>query len=115
MFRQEGLGLLVRNEKDELVKASQHLKTPSGIPSKSIRAFHRSMIGKAEKALESQSVEERFFLGKTMAIAFEDMPRFQQILSDCMQEVGLKGKETQKADSLYQLNIQFFNLKDGRC
>lgn len=111
LWRLKELGLLIEDETGRLVKAKKHLETPSGIPSTAIRSFHRSMIQKAANSLDRQRVEDRFIVGKTMAIKKEELPKFQNILQECMQNVGIGVEESVNPDSLYQLNIQLFDLK----
>lgn len=88
------------------------LATPSGIPSASIKQFHRQILGKAEIALDRQSVEERDFTTvifrmnpSDLAWAKEEMKTFRRTLTARLEQ-NPTGKK------VYCLSTQLFGLQE---
>ncbi|USN47513.1 MAG: TIGR02147 family protein [Pseudobdellovibrionaceae bacterium] len=112
MERLERLGLLKRRD-GRLVKSRAHLQTPSGIPNKSLRQFHQQMLEKAQQALVEQSVDRKYFKGKTMSISSDDLGEVRSLIDEVLNKISKLANNRKKKDSLYQLNIQFFDLLSG--
>ena len=103
------LGLLERTQKGELKKTTVLLATPSDIPNKSLKKFHTELISKAIKALETQSVEKRDITSFTMTIDTGKIPEAKKMIRDFRRKLAAF-LETPNGDSVYQLNIQLFDL-----
>jgi uncharacterized protein (TIGR02147 family) len=107
------LGLLIE-VRGQLKKSSAHIATPNGVPSRALQKFHKQMMLRAIESLEAQSVSERHNRGKTMAIARSEVPKFKHLIEDFFEQTGrliTSATAPKKKDALYQLNLQFFDLR----
>jgi uncharacterized protein (TIGR02147 family) len=77
-----------------------------------IQNFHREMMSQALAALE-KPLAEREFGGVTLAVRKSDLPRAKELIREFRNQFNLEFSANQGADSVYQLNIQFFELADG--
>lgn len=106
------VGLLAKNE-DGYQRTHAVLNTPTDIPSKFIRKFHQQMIQKALASVEEQSVNDRYLRGKTLSIAKQDLPKFKELVEEFMAQVSELNDASKRAkNSVYQINLQMFDLKN---
>ncbi len=103
------LGLL-RREGQTFVASESSYRAGNETPSAAIRSHHRQMIQMALEAIDGQDISQRILSGKTIAINKSGMREIQQKIEEFKREIeeiveGKKGR-----DSVYQLNIQFFDL-----
>ena len=105
------LNFLKKDKKGRLSPTSTFTSTPDGIPSQSIKYFHKQILEKALTALVTQSVEERDFSAMTMAFdssktneAKEYIRKFRRNFSKSV------NPSSAKKDSVYSLSVQFFRL-----
>ncbi|MBK7962701.1 MAG: TIGR02147 family protein [Bdellovibrionales bacterium] len=77
-----------------------------------IQNFHREMLTQATAALE-QPIEKRAFGGVTLALRRSDLPRMKEFIREFRNKFNLEFSANSGADSVYQLNVQFFELVDG--
>lgn len=92
-------------------QTASHFVSPSGTPSESIRKFHRQMIQKALKALESDPVEERFIASKTIAASPGDLAEIRELIQECNRKIEEKlSSPSQEKTDVFQINFQVFNL-----
>jgi uncharacterized protein (TIGR02147 family) len=103
------LGLLERNEKGKLFRTHAQIATPTDIPDKSLRKYHAEMMTKATLALENQPVEKRDITSFTFTIDTKKIPKAKKMIRDFRRTLA-KFLETPDGDSVYQLNIQLFDL-----
>ncbi|MGB0454031.1 MAG: TIGR02147 family protein [Bacteriovoracaceae bacterium] len=88
---------------------AKNLASPSGIPSQSIRSFHKQILEKAITSLEKESLDVRSHTNimipantKAFAIAREEIKNFRRRLGTLL--------ETGPADRVYNLSIQLFPI-----
>jgi len=103
------LGLLEKNKKGILKKSNTYLATPSGIPNKGLKKFHTELLTKAIKAIENQTVDERDITSYTMTIDTKKIPEAKKMITLFRRKLAAF-LETPNGDSVYQLNIQLFDL-----
>ncbi len=109
-----GLGLLQRKN-GRLVKTTDKLATPTNEPSIGIRSFHKQMISKALKSIDEQKISERYIVGKTFTVSKFDLPKLKELTEKFKDDVSdVLTNSNYKNDSLYQLNIQLFNLENSK-
>lgn len=77
-----------------------------------IQNFHREMMARASEAVELP-IAEREFGAVTLAFNKSELPRVKEFIRDFRNKFNLEFSATQGANSVYQLNIQFFELADG--
>lgn len=107
------VGLLKRDNLGKLVDSNPQTHTGNQIPSSAIRSHHQGMMERAQEALEEQSVDNRFFQALTLNIkkskdkeeAFEEIKQFINVFNK-------KYSDDNEGDSVYQLNVQFFEHTD---
>lgn len=102
---------LLENKAGRLKKSHAYVEAAGGMPSRAIRSFHRQMLGRATLALENQEVHRRIFRGTTITIRRDKL----QLLNEASEEFLARLAEISDscgadADSLYQVNVQIFDL-----
>ena len=100
---------LIENHNGTLVRKSKLLTTSADIPSSSIVEHHRQSIDKALGALNDVDVEHRDFTAVTYAIDLNKLKDAKKCILDFHRKLG-KLLETDNAQEVYRLNIQFFPL-----
>ena len=86
----------------------------SGVPKEAFGSFHRQMIGHALSAVDGQALNRRAVMGQTFAIPDGKLDEARAIMRRFLDEmVGMLETPGPKT-SVYQLNVQFFELTDGR-
>lgn len=101
---------LLKKQDGEFVSVQQDGWVPGGVPSASIRKFHRQVLEKAIQAMSVQPVQERYFSTRFLTIDRADLPEaFDAIksfqLRFCDQIQSDKPKEL-----LYCISMQLFKM-----
>lgn len=99
----------IENINGRLVRKITPLTTTVDIPSSSIVESHRQSLQKSVEALEKVSTEMRDFTSVTYAINAEQVPEVKKHILNFHRQLG-KILETETANEVYKLNIQFFPL-----
>ncbi len=106
------LGLLERSNEGKLIRTKVLLATPTDVPNKSLRQFHTQWMNKAIHALETQSVETRDITSYTMTVDSKKLPEAKKMIRDFRRKLA-RFLETEGGDTVYQLNVQLFDLLDA--
>ena len=106
------LGLLARDSNGRIRKTSDKLRTPSDIPSHALRSHHSQLMDKAKQALASQPVEQRDITSITLSISKKAVAEAKAEIRKFRRKMATLLSD-QNPDSVYQLNIQFFELTRG--
>ena len=85
------------------------LKTTSDIPSGTIRAYHKSILGLAQNKIETVDVKEREYSAITMAVNTKNLAKAKKLTEEFKEEM-LQLLEQGNLDEVYQLSIQLFPL-----
>ncbi len=107
------LGLLEKSPDGNLKKTSARLATPSDIPNQCLRKHHREMIEKSIQALEEQPLEKRDITGHTLVISRDKIPEAKKMIRDFRMKLA-EFLENPQGDSVYQINVQLFDLLEGK-
>ncbi|NRA66347.1 MAG: TIGR02147 family protein [Pseudobacteriovorax sp.] len=106
------VGLLKRTEDGRLEAIEVHGWIPGGIPSESIRKFHKQVLTKALEALSTQPVNQRHFQTHLFALnkdevaeASKEMERFQNHFRERFESDG-------KKDKVYCIAMQLFKIAE---
>lgn len=101
---------LLKKQDGAFVAVQEDGWVPGGIPSASIRKFHRQVLEKAIQAMSMQPVQERYFSTRFLTLdradlpeAFEAIQKFQHRFCDQIQ--GDKPREL-----LYCISMQLFKI-----
>lgn len=81
---------------------------------KAQRKFFRQMLEKASSALETQSQRERVSGYETLPFSTEAVPEARSIMERFFAEMIALSRRTARKDSVYHLNVHFFNLTPGK-
>lgn len=104
---------MLKWEESRYVQSAPWYRIPE-IPSFCIQKYHTEHLQKAQKALRSQSIENRDFSGTTYSFSSKHMEELKSLLRECRERVAqftLNIPEEEK-DSIYHLAIQFYRLDD---
>ncbi|MDH4467209.1 MAG: TIGR02147 family protein [Bacteriovoracaceae bacterium] len=110
--RLKRLDLLVINKNGALKCTSEFVATPTGIPSNSLRKFHKQLLEKAINAIDVQTVGERDFGSTIMAIDQSCLDDAKQDLKKFRHEFMKKYGAAQHPTDVYCLGVQFFRLQN---
>lgn len=105
------LGLL-QDDNGKIIVTHKKMAIGKDVPSLTIRKYHQQNIEKALVAIHEQSVEQRYLSSKTFSVDKEDLPRLRQTIEEFKTKVSMILKGNPKKNSVYQLNIQLFQLDD---
>lgn len=114
--RLERLGLLAKRG-GKLIKTHAKLTTTNNVPSAALRSLHKQMLAKASAAIEAQTVDRRYFISRTLTLRRAQLKELCQLIDDFYDRVSasVSAPEVHDAhDALYQLNVQLFDLKEGK-
>jgi uncharacterized protein (TIGR02147 family) len=100
---------LIEKVGDRYEKRNVKLKTSDEISSESLRRAHLEEMGLAAEALASVEMEFRDFVSITMAADSKQLKKAKVLIRSFLKQMD-QLLETNKADEVYQMNIQFFPL-----
>ncbi len=83
---------------------------PGGVPSASIRKFHRQVLEKAIQAIDMQQVNERFFSSHFLTIDRADLPKAFAAIQDFQQKFCIEHQNGQAKELLYCISMQLFKI-----
>lgn len=83
----------------------------SELPSLAIRNYHKQILQKAQKALDTKLNKEREFSSNVVSIKKDSLPEAKEFLIEMRREFEKKFSNT-SGDSIYNLSIQYFELTD---
>jgi len=104
------VGLLSRRSDGHLVISKPRYSTTNDVPSSAIRAHHAQMLDNAKQSLNLHTVHEREFTGSSLAIRTENLSKAKAIIAKFKKEFSELLEDSQEADAVYQIQIQFFPL-----
>jgi uncharacterized protein (TIGR02147 family) len=113
LARLQNLKLIEKNG-DRWQKVSAELATSNGIPSVAARRVHKQMIQKAVESIDTQPMSERFVYGRTMTLKKSDLSKLEALTQEYLEQISELSEDAAGCDSLYQVNIQAFNLRSEK-
>lgn len=106
------LGFLKRDKSGRLVQAERNITTPREVQSLAIANFHRQMIRIASEAIDRTSAEKRDISSLTIPLSAEKFREAKRRIQEFRRELNVLLSDDLKADSVYQINFQIFNLTE---
>lgn len=103
------LQLLVE-ENGELVGSDKPIQTPTDIPSKGLRSYHKQILQKAIDSLDRISVDKRDITQITVAIDSSEIEKAKEAIKDFRRKLGAHLDSSKTKNSVYSLSIQLFPL-----
>lgn len=104
------LNLLTKNEKNQWVQTHKDLATPTDIPSKYIRAYHRQILKKAEDSLEQDSVGERDITSIVFALNSSELSWAKEQIKIFRRNLTQKMQSSPTKDRVYGFSVQLIPL-----
>lgn len=89
--------------------SSDYTLSPDGIPSQSVKNYHKQILLKAIDSLELQSVEERDISGIGMAVDMKDLASIKKDIIE-FQNMLVEKYSKGKKERVYQLEVALFAL-----
>lgn len=107
--------LKVDSETGTWIDASPLFSTTDGIPSDSIRAFHRSVLQLAIQKLETKSVEERTVKTAVVSLSGDRIQRAKNILDEAIGKiVSLADESSQEREDILCFSLQLFSVLESK-
>jgi len=109
----EELGLLVRDEKERLVRGEPSLTTGHEVRSVVIPAYHRQMIERAAWAVDNVSADERDMSAQTVCVRGSSLADLKERIHRFRKEMLERCDSETEGERVYQLCIQLFPLSQS--
>ena len=106
------VGLLKRENDGTLIAVENDGWIPGGVPSESIRKFHRQILEKAMGALGTQTVEQRYFQTHMIALDHSDIKKASKEIQDFQRRFCKTYQSKEKKDSIYCIAMQLFKIAE---
>jgi uncharacterized protein (TIGR02147 family) len=81
-----------------------------GVPTESVRAYHRQLLEKATQALTLQTGTERYGSSSTIPFRVKNLARAKKLIQDFRLEFDRELSDDESGEEIYGLSIQFFRL-----
>ena len=107
------LKLLEEKKRGEWTETHRNLITPSDVPSRFIRDFHRQVLERAANALERVPVDQRECSSGILAIDPSKMQEAKEALREFRRRLCIDLQDKAKPTRVYGLSIQFFPLDEA--
>ncbi len=108
------MGLLERSKSGKLRKTKQSFVFRSSTPNSALRHYHRQMLAKIDTSLETQTPEQKFSGTETFAFDPKDIDKAKEVIEQCIDDLAALALKGKKRNTLYHLNIHFFNLLNSK-
>jgi len=108
----ERLGLAERDAKGRLVSKHSSLSTGDEVSGLGVYRFHQGMMEKAKESLTETPPPQRDISSITLALTQSEFLSIKKRIQDFRKELLAMGNTGRKADAVYQLNMQLFNLTE---
>lgn len=101
---------LLKIEDGRFVATQSKGWVPGGVPSSSIRKFHKQVLEKALVAMETQAVDERFFSTRLMTLNRSDLPKAFEMITDFQKRFCVDNEVDEGKELLYCISMQLFKI-----
>lgn len=101
---------LIEKKAATYVKTKKQFTFSSEIANQALRHYHKTMLGKAQSAIMSQTNKEKFIGSETFALALEDLSEAKDIIEICFQQLLMLAERPSKKTHVYHTGIQLFQL-----
>lgn len=100
---------LLKEENGQLKKTEEHISSSHDIPSSALRKMTSQLLEKAQKALQTQSINERDFSTLTMAIDPKKIPQAKEMITKFRREL-MNFLESGDRTEVYSFAAQLFRI-----
>lgn len=106
------VGLLKKNTTGHLEALENDGWIPGGIPSESIRKFHKQLLSKALEAISTQPVNQRYFQTHLLALDKEDVPEASKEIEQFQHRFCERFQKGDRKDKVYCVAMQLFKIAE---
>jgi uncharacterized protein (TIGR02147 family) len=107
------LGLLKRDENENLVQSETVISTPAEVSSAYVANWHKQYLKKAAESIDTVPREKRDISAVTLGFSRDNIKIIKEMIANFRREVVQMALQQPNRNALYQLNIQFFPLADN--
>jgi uncharacterized protein (TIGR02147 family) len=104
------LGMLERDERDQLTQATRAVSTGQQASGLYIRNYHAQMMQRATLAMEHFAAEERYISALTLSASEATLAEVQKRVIEFRKEIAALCDADPRPSRIVQLNFQFFPL-----
>ena len=108
------LGLVARGDDGKIEQVDRHIGTPQEIAAMAAWKFHREMMDRSVNSLDICRPNDRELSALTVGISHKQYVKMRRKIREFRKKLHADLDEEGLADSVYQLNIQFFPLSEVR-
>lgn len=101
---------LLKVEDGKFVATQSNGWVPGGVPSSSIRKFHKQVLEKALVAMETQAVDERFFSTRLLTLNRADLPKAFEAITEFQKRFCVDLDADESKELLYCISMQLFKI-----
>lgn len=106
------LKLLYRDGEGRLRQTVEKISTSPEMGALAVLNFHREMLKKAQDSLENSRTSDRDISALTVAVSKKQFERIKERLQEIRREIHAISAEPGEKESVYQINLQMFNLSE---
>ena len=114
LIRLERLNLIARDDSGRYAKCSANHIFRATETNQAFATFLRQMAELAVQAMDHQPLQERLVMSQTFCIGDDQFDEAREVTREYTQRMAGLFDSAKKRTRTYQLNVQFFNLTDGR-
>lgn len=114
LVRLERLNLIERDADGRAVKSNANHLFRATQRNTAFATFLRQMMDLAWQAMDHQPLKDRIVMSQTFCINDEQLEEAKEVTRQYMQRMAGLFDTAKRKTRTYQLNVQFFNLTDGR-
>lgn len=101
---------LIRREKDRWVSNEEDTFVGENVRSEALRKFHKGILKKAYKAIETQELDRRELRSTVFSFKKSDLPKIKSELNELWINLLSKYAYVPNRDAVYCLSMQLFDL-----
>ncbi|HPQ82102.1 MAG TPA: DUF4423 domain-containing protein, partial [bacterium] len=109
-----GLGLLVRDDRGRLAQQDAHIAGGDEVSSIAMTNFQREMIERASASIDATEPAGREIGSLTFAASKAKLVEAKRMIREFRSKLAGFLAEEKEADSVYQFNIQLFDLSSSK-
>lgn len=106
------LGVLRKNQEGKLEQVEAKITVHPTLHHLSLLNFHKTMINKAEQALESQDSDQRDISTLTISLSKVQFEKIRQKIISFRHEIHDLAMQADTKEAVYQFNLQLFSLTE---
>lgn len=105
--------LIAKNSAGKYYLPEMDLSCKEGVYKISLGEFHRQVLDLAFKAIHEVKREERYLLGRTVAISQNDFAKAKEIFDKALEQIEKLGADDKKNDHVYHFELAAFPMTES--